>query len=204
MQDDPDTDNPDNSLKAATNELARGYKKEKSAAKRVLRDAQDAVTQKASEVATEAKDALLGQAADKQKDIGASLGAFGGALRAASDHLANSDQRSAATMMLDAAGGLERLSSSLRSKPIEEVLGELRDYGRNNTTALMVGSVVAGLALGRFLKSTSAGDENPGARSDSDGNGDDRTASRWETTADQDVGRSEGSSSLGSEGGRYD
>ena len=181
MQDDPDTDNPDNSLKTATNELARGYKKEKSAATRVLRDAQDAVTQKASEVATEAKDALLGQAADKQKDIGASLGAFGGALRAASDHLANSDQRSAATMMLDAAGGLERLSSSLRSKPIEEVLGELRDYGRNNTTALMVGSVVAGLALGRFLKSTSAGDENPGARSDSDGNGEDRTASRWET-----------------------
>src|ERR1051325_8042648 len=41
---------------------------------------------------------------------------------------------SAATMMLDAAGGLERLSSSLRSKPIEEVLGELRDYGRNNPT----------------------------------------------------------------------
>ena len=82
MQDDPDTDNPDNSLKTATNELARGYKKEKSAAKRVLHDAQDAVTQKASEVATEAKDALLGQAADKQKDIGASLGAFGGALRA--------------------------------------------------------------------------------------------------------------------------
>ena len=137
--------------------------------KRVLHDAQDAVTQKAGEVATEAKEtALLGQAADKQKDIGASLGAFGGALRAASDHLANSDQRSAATMMLDAAGGLERLSSSLRSKPIEEVLRELRDYGRNNTTALMVGSVVAGLALGRFLKSTSAGDENLEARSDSD------------------------------------
>ena len=203
MHDDPDTDNPNNSLKAATNELARGYKKEKSAAKRVLHDAQDAVTQKASEVATEAKDALLGQAADKQKDIGASLGAFGGALRAASDHLANSDQRSAATMMLDAAGGLERLSSSLRSKPIEEVLGELRDYGRNNTTALMVGSVVAGLALGRFLKSTSAGDENPEARSDSDESREDRTASRWERTAGQDAGRSEGFS-LGSEGGRYD
>jgi hypothetical protein len=46
VHDDPDTDNPDNSAKAAINELARGYKKEKSAAKRVLYDGQDAVTQK--------------------------------------------------------------------------------------------------------------------------------------------------------------
>ena len=122
MHDDPNADNPNNSLKAATNELARGYKKEKSAAKRVLHDEQDAFTQKAGEVATEAKDALLGQAADKQKDIGASLGAFGGALRAASDHLANSDQRSAATMMLDAAGGLERLSSSFAPSPSRRCL----------------------------------------------------------------------------------
>ncbi len=78
MHDDPDINNPSNSLKAATNELARGYKKEKSAAKRVLHDAQDAVTEKPSEVASEAKDALIEQAADKQKDIGASLEAHSG------------------------------------------------------------------------------------------------------------------------------
>ena len=153
MHDDPYADN---SLDTATDELSRGYQKEKNGARRALHDAEGAVSQKAGEIASEAKDALLDQAADKQKDLGASLEAFGGALRAASDHLANSDQRRAASMILEAAGGLERLSTSLRSKPIEEVLGDLRSYGRNNTPALMVGSVVAGLALGRFLKSSSA------------------------------------------------
>ena len=156
----------DNSLDAATDELSRGYQKEKDGARKVLHDAQDAVSQKAGEVASEAKDALLDQAAGKQKDFGASLQAFGGAMRAASDHLANSDQRRAATMMLEAAGGLERLSSSLRSKPVEEVLGELRSYGRNNTPALMVGSVIAGLALGRFLKSSSTDDLSSNGSSD--------------------------------------
>ena len=34
MHDDPNADNPNNSLEAATNELARGYKKEKSTAQK--------------------------------------------------------------------------------------------------------------------------------------------------------------------------
>jgi len=58
---------------------------------------------------------------------------------------------------LDAAGGLERLSSSLKNKPFEDVLMELRSFGRDNSGALIAGSVLAGLALGRFLKSSSPG-----------------------------------------------
>ena len=180
MHDDPYADN---SLDTATDELSRGYQKEKNGARRALHDAEGAVSQKAGEIASEAKDALLDQAADKQKDLGASLEAFGGALRAASDHLANSDQRRAASMILEAAGGLERLSTSLRSKPIEEVLGELRSYGRNNTPALMVGSVVAGLALGRFLKSSSASDLSSNGGSDGDWGEDDRSQGYGRSTS---------------------
>ena len=65
--------------------------------------------------------------------------AFAGALRAASEHLANADQRTAAKFVLDAAGGLERLSSSLKDKPFEEVLGEIRAFGKDNSGALIAG-----------------------------------------------------------------
>ena len=88
-----------------------------------------------------------------QGDIGDRLMAFGGALRAASEHLANSDQRTVSRFVLDAAGGLERLSGSLKNKSFEEVLDEVRSFGRENSAALMAGSVVAGLALGRLIKS---------------------------------------------------
>jgi hypothetical protein len=86
--------------------------------------------------------------------------AFSRALRAASDHLANSDQRTASKFILDAAGGMERMSFSLKSQPFEDVLEEVRSFGRDNSGALIAGSVLAGLALGRFVKSSS-----PSARS---------------------------------------
>nr|WP_051695647.1 hypothetical protein [Mesorhizobium ciceri] len=75
-------------------------------------------------------------------------------MRAASEHLANNDQRTASKFTLDAAGSLERLSSSLKDKPFEDVLGEMRSFGRENSGALIAGSVLAGLALGRFIKSS--------------------------------------------------
>ncbi|RUW56038.1 hypothetical protein EOA28_38520, partial [Mesorhizobium sp. M2A.F.Ca.ET.067.02.1.1] len=120
-----------------------------------LHSARDELTRKASDYASEAKQALFNKAEGTQHDVSASLRVFGGALRAASEHLANNDQRTASKFVLDAAGGLERLSTSLRDKPFEEVLGEIQSFGRENSGALIAGSVLAGLALGRFIKSSS-------------------------------------------------
>ena len=120
-----------------------------------IRDAGDELARKTGDYASEAKQALLEKADGTQRDLSANLKAFGGALRAASEHLANSDQRTASKFALDAAGGLERLSSSLKDKPFEEVLGEIQSFGRENSGALIAGSVLAGLALGRFIKSSS-------------------------------------------------
>ena len=44
--------------------------------------------------------------------------------------------------------------SSLKDKPFEEVLGEIRAFGRDNSGALIAGAVLAGIALGRFIKSS--------------------------------------------------
>ncbi|ESX07714.1 hypothetical protein X766_34510, partial [Mesorhizobium sp. LSJC255A00] len=55
---------------------------------------------------------------------------------------------------LDAASGLERLSSSLKQKPFSQVLDDVQSFGRQNPGVLLAGSVLAGLALGRFIKAS--------------------------------------------------
>ena len=121
MQDNTGQARPD--FESTKTEISDTIKKEKQSATRALHDAQDAVSRKASEYASDAKDALFEHAEGTQQNLSANMAAFGGALRAASEHLANSDQRAASKFVLDAAGGLERLSSSLKNKPFEEVLG---------------------------------------------------------------------------------
>ncbi|CCV15396.1 hypothetical protein [Mesorhizobium sp. STM 4661] len=140
-------------FETAKNELSDRFQQEKQTATETLHDARDELTRKAGDYASEAKQALFNKAEGTQRDVSANLSAFGGALRAASEHLANSDQRTASKFVLDAAGGLERLSSSVKDKPFEEVLGEIQSFGRDNPGALIAGSVLAGLALGRFIKS---------------------------------------------------
>ena len=154
MQDEADKVRAKADFEATKSELTDTFQQQKRDATEAIHDARDEITRKAGEYASEAKEALFSQAGDKQRDVSASLTAFGGALRAASEHLANSEQRTASKFILDAAGGLERLSSSLKDKPFEEVLAEIRSFGRDNSGALIAGSVLAGLALGRFIKSS--------------------------------------------------
>jgi hypothetical protein len=52
----------------------------------------------------------------------------------------------------EAAAGLERLSGSLESKPVSEIVDEIRSFGSKNAGGLFGGAVLAGLALGRLLK----------------------------------------------------
>ncbi|MER8974360.1 MULTISPECIES: hypothetical protein [unclassified Mesorhizobium] len=154
MQDQDDQGRQTADFETARSELSERLQREKQTATEALHDARDEITRKAGDYASEAKQALFNKAEGTQRDVSANLKAFGGALRAASEHLANNDQRTASKFALDAAGGLERLSSSLKDKPFDEVLGEIQSFGRENSGALIAGSVLAGLALGRFIKSS--------------------------------------------------
>jgi hypothetical protein len=89
--------------------------------------------------------------ADSQKDAAAqSLKDFAEAVRRASDELGERDQTLAARFVQEAAGGLESLSRSVGSGSIEGMLDSVRDFGRSNPTAFIAGSVLAGIAIGRF------------------------------------------------------
>ncbi|WP_189362921.1 hypothetical protein [Mesorhizobium sp. M4A.F.Ca.ET.022.05.2.1] len=151
-------------FETAKGELADRLKQETQGASEILHDARDELTRMAGDYGSEAKQALYEKAEDAQRDICADLKSLGGALRAASDHLANNKQQAASKFALDAAGGLERLSTSLKDRPFKDVLGEIQSFGRENSGALLAGSVLAGVALGRFIKSSP-----PSRRTASDG-----------------------------------
>jgi F0F1-type ATP synthase membrane subunit b/b' len=137
MQREDDAGRKTADFQTAKSEVSERFEQETRSASEALHDARDELNRKAIDYAAETKQALFDKAEGTQRDLSANLKAFGGALRAASEHLANSDQRTASKFALDAAGGLERLSSSLKDKPFEEVLGEIQSFGRENSGALI-------------------------------------------------------------------
>ncbi|WP_292515635.1 hypothetical protein [Mesorhizobium sp.] len=185
MQREDDQGRKPADFETAKSELSERFQQETQTATEALHDARDELTRKAGDYAAEAKQALFDKAEGTQRDISSNLKAFSGALRAASEHLANNDQRTASKFTLDAAGALERLSSSLKDKPFEDVLGEMRSFGRENSGALIAGSVLAGLALGRFIKSSP-----PSARTETQSRSGTDRASEMASKSDDSVLRS--------------
>ena len=149
-----DTMQPKADFAKAKRDVKQGMADVSQTATEALHDASDTIKQKAEGYLADATDALSEKAEGVQQDISSNLSVLAGAMRAASEHLANSSQRDVSKFVMDAAGGVERLSSSLKTKPFTEVVSEIRSFGRENSAALIAGSVLAGLALGRFLKSS--------------------------------------------------
>lgn len=93
--------------------------------------------------------------ADSQKEAAAqSLQDFAEAVRRASDELGKRDQTLAARFVQEAAGSLESMSRSVGSRNVDSMLDAVRDFGRSNPTAFIAGSVLAGIAIGRFARSS--------------------------------------------------
>lgn len=127
------------------------------------------VKQEAASFAAEAKDKALEKVGAQTETAGQTLGDFANAVRKAGDELSQADQSMAGRVVRQAADGLEGLARSISGRRPEELLDAVRDFGRRNPTAFLAGSVLTGLALGRFLKSSGEGagglDDPAGAQS---------------------------------------
>ena len=76
------------------------------------------------------------------------------AARSASEALSRHDQRAAARLTRDAAVGLERAAGTLSSTNPEELIQSVRRIAREYPAGFAAGAVLAGFALGRFLRAT--------------------------------------------------
>lgn len=165
------------------------FAKEVDAAKGALHDAKDALTSKAGDIASELKEAATEKVAGAQQTIADSLQTIVGALHAAGEHLEESDQARAAGLVRSVVAPVEILANSIRDKPFADVIEEVRGYGQSNPAALVAGSVLAGLALGRFLKSSKPSGGTSGQQNTSGAPQSSRAGS-WQ----HDAGRSDSAS----------
>lgn len=145
---------PGQQLKNEAGEQLRGAEKALGETKAELSD-------RASGLADEAKEAVARKAEDAKQGLSGSLKVLGGAVRAAGDHLSEKGQDGSSRMLGEAASGLERFAESLENRSLGEIFEELRTLGRNNAGGLFAGSMLAGVALGRVFKASEAGEAAP-------------------------------------------
>jgi hypothetical protein len=92
--------------------------------------------------------------AEEQKAAGAdNMARLGEAVHGAADQLGR-ELPQAAGFIHSAADTLQSAASSMRERSIEDLVAGFRDFSRRQPAAAFAGSLLAGFALARFLKSS--------------------------------------------------
>lgn len=128
----------------------------------------DPIRESAAKIGSDLKQEAVNQAERARQQTSDSMHTFAEAIRKAGDELAAKDQGPAAQLLGQAAGGLEQLSAALGRKRLDDIVGDVRRFGREHPGAFIAGSVLVGLALGRFAQASVA---NTGQTSHSRGDG---------------------------------
>jgi hypothetical protein len=98
--------------------------------------------------------------AEEQKSAGADhIAELGRVVHGAAEELGK-ELPQAAGYIHAAADRLEGASSALRERSVEDLVGTFTNFARTQPVAAFAGSVLAGFALSRFLKSSSANAEH--------------------------------------------
>lgn len=149
---------PGSPVKEDAERARAGVEREIGSAAESLSEARRLAEERASSVVGDATQQARSYA-DGQKEAAAKgLQDFAEAVRRAGDELGQRDQTLAARFVREAAGGLESLSRTVSSRNLDDMLDSVRDFGRSNPTAFIAGSVLAGIAIGRFARSSNERD----------------------------------------------
>jgi hypothetical protein len=93
---------------------------------------------------------------ERQKEAGAErVDEIARAVHGAADELGK-QMPQAAELVHAAASRLEQGAEALRERNLRDLMGTVSDMGRKEPLALFGGAVVAGFAISRFIKSSSA------------------------------------------------
>ena len=95
------------------------------------------------------------QTAETQKDAAAGrLGDMAGALRGAAGQMSEGNQQMLGKMAERAAGGLEQLSTKLRSQDVDGLIREAESFARSQPVAFFGLALAAGFVGMRYLKTS--------------------------------------------------
>lgn len=138
----------------STPNTGEGARPATEVAKERLNQAGHALKGEAQSFAEEARSKATEKAETAKTQVGSTIHTFADAIRKAGDDLGDHDQTFAARLVREAADGLEGFSRALSEKRPEEMLDTVRDFGRRNPAAFVAGSVLVGLAVGRFFRAS--------------------------------------------------
>jgi vacuolar-type H+-ATPase subunit H len=184
------------------------YKEIGDEALEAARELKDRAAETAKELASNAEEKLHDRA-EEQKTAGAErVSSIADAIRRAADAM-GSELPQATSYVRRAATELETFSHSVRRRDVRELVRNVQDFARRNPTLFVGASVVAGIALVRFLKTSSQGSpENGGnerqgtmaGRGESSSENSERDSSRAEAGLTPSAGETHGQSSSGDRG----
>ena len=143
-----DSSNTGSGMKAAKENPEHLTERDKDKAADLKRQAKDAV----HDMGVRARSAV-----DEQKE--AAVGGIEGvahALRTASDDLREQGQPMVAEYSRQVADGLESMANWVSRRNVDDLVGGVEDFARQRPVAFIGGAMVAGFALARFMKSSSA------------------------------------------------
>jgi hypothetical protein len=106
-----------------------------------------------------AKDEAVAAADRAKREGGDRMAGVGHAVHGAADELGR-ELPQIASYIHSAAEKLESTSSALRERSVEELMSDFNGFARRQPAAAFAGSVLAGFALSRLLKSSAARGEN--------------------------------------------
>lgn len=122
----------------------------------MMSDAERAFAEKTKHLGTAARDEVSRRGDEFKDETAEGLHSFAEAIRSAGDELQRKQPGMVADLVREAAGGLEALSKNLSRRSVSDMIDGVRNFGRQNPTAFIAGSILAGFALGRFAGSSAS------------------------------------------------
>lgn len=129
--------------------------REAESAEEKLHEASDAVRDQAERAAEEARRAASAYADEGKRYAADNIEDFATALHKAGDELGDREQSVAARFVNEAADSLSHVAHSIESTSVDDMMDQMNRFARRNPGALVLGAVLAGVALGRFAKASS-------------------------------------------------
>lgn len=114
------------------------------------------LTDTAMNIGSDLKDEALEGARGAQRKTSESMHSFAEAIRKAGDELKEKDEGPVAELLSHAAGGLDQMSRAIGQKRLEDMVTDVRNFGKQHPGAFVMGSVLLGIALGRFAQTAAS------------------------------------------------
>lgn len=106
------------------------------------------------QIMDEARERAKSAISDQKGMLAERIGSVANALRMTAHQLTEQNKDSMARYTDWAAQSLDRVSSSLRDRDFDSLVGQATDFARRRPVAFLGGAVAAGFLISRFLKSS--------------------------------------------------